>query len=553
MTGRRFKGFHAIFFSSALFFVLAIGMPISLVLFYVLGADGEMINIFTAPYYRRVFIFTAQQAVLSTFFSILLGLPGAYLVGRCQFPGRRILKSLSTVPFVLPPILAVLGFVMFFGNAGVLNGIRRFFMGDDFYPWRILYSLPGIIMAHVFYNFTLTLRIVGDAWQNLPDLELRAASSLGAGRFQRFFTVDFPRLIPAIITAAIITFLYCFMSLAIVLVLGGGPELSTIEVVIFTLIKNQLDFSGGSSLALAESLLIFLLFIVYARVDSLLRSRTRDDAQNSMLRKSTELRGLRLLLAQCYLIPTLLFILGPLISIIVNGFLSRATRISGLKLDFIHWQRLFSSYAEGVPIRALVNSVLLASVVALFSTCIASALAWYAVKRVRWRKWIETAMVLPLGISSIILGLGWLLLLQRIPHNDFFRFITLGTAHSLMSIPFCFRIVYGRLKQISLRIPQAAHASGAGMLQTFIYVEMPMTRKALVTSMVFAFALSAGEFNATMILSPSNFTTLPLTIYRLIGAYNFSGACVMGTVLMLICGLAFFLLDQLSESQHVRY
>ena len=126
-----------------------------------------------------------------------LGLPGAYLVGRCRFPGRRILKLLTTGPFVLPPILAVLGFVMIFGNTGLINSPRRMVPGPEAPPWKMLYSLGVVVTAHVFFNFPLTLRIAGDAFALLPLNEPRAA---------------------------VLTFLYCFMSFAVVLVLGGGAE-----------------------------------------------------------------------------------------------------------------------------------------------------------------------------------------------------------------------------------------------------------------------------------------------------------------------------------------
>ncbi|RLW68888.1 MAG: hypothetical protein B6D68_02890 [spirochete symbiont of Stewartia floridana] len=527
-----------------MFIALAFGLPLSFVIFHSIAADGMRAGIFSSPYYRGILLFTLKQAGLSTVFSVLFGLPGAFLIGRCHFIGRRMLKSLATVPFVLPPILAVLGFVLVFGNSGFINAIRRLVLGESFIPWKILYSLPAIVMAHVFYNFPLTMRIVGDTWTALPLSEGRAAASLGAGRMMTFFLADLPHLLPSILTAAVMTFLYCFMSFSIVLVLGGGPELSTVEVEIYRLIKHQMNFARGSTLAAVESLICFFLLHLYTRTDSRFRSRLNEDSRSQAFRTPIQFRWIHYAAAMCYLLPALLFIIGPLIAVVARSMFTQATRVSPAMFSLIHWRRLFSG-ANSVTFHALRRTIMLSFGVSLCSTLMASLLAWYAVNVSRRRNFIEIITSLPLGVSSIILGLGWLILLQRVPGGEALRIIVLGAAHCLISVPICFRIVAGRFKLISPRMPLAARVSGANALQTLIHVELPSSRAALVTSGVFAFALSAGELNTTMVLAPGDFTTLPMAIYRLIGTYDFGAACALGTVLIFICTAAFFLMDSM--------
>ncbi len=529
-----------------LFVALAIGLPLTLVISRSMGTGSEVSKVFTSPYYRSIFAFTVWQALISTFFSLLFGLPGAYFVGRCEFPGRLLLKSFSTVPFVMPPILVVLGFVLIFGNGGVINHVRQLLLGGEVSPWTILYSLPAIIMAHVFYNSPLTMRIVGNAWNALPLSEKRAAMSLGASRFRIFFLVDLPHLIPDIATAGILTFLYCFMSFSIVLVLGGGPELTTIEIEIYRLIKHQLNFARGSVLAAMESLYAFFMLCIYAIIDFRYRSRTRDAIQNFSRRPHVKLTGVGKWFAIAYFLTVMILIVGPLISIIINSFITKATRTSPAAFSLMHWIRLLN--ADGsISLKAVLRTVLLASCVSITSTLTASSLGWYSVRHLHWRRIIETVMALPLGVSSIILGLGWLLFLQIIPPANGIRLISLITAHSLIVLPFCYRIIAGRLKQISTRVPQAARISGANALQSLFHIELPMTRNALITCGVFSFALSAGELNSTIILAPGDFTTIPLAIYRLIGAYDIHRACVLGTILITICTIAFFFFDQYEE------
>ena len=531
-----------------LFLCTAFALPLGAILLRVLETGKETSAFLISPYYRHLLGFTLKQAAISTLCAIIFGLPGAWFLGCCQFPGRRLLKSLSTVPFVLPPILAVLGFVLIFGNAGLVNSIRQLLSGADAPAWKMLYGLPGIVLAHVFYNFTITARIVGDAWSRLPLLERKAAQSLGANRWRAFLAADLPRLMPAIITAGIIIFLYCFMSFAVVLVLGGGLRYATLEVEIYRLAK-RLDFARGSSLAALESIFAFLLLLIYAVADAKMRLRTPDNTRNTLLRAPHKLTGPHRLAAVTYLLIALVLILLPMAAVVLNSFLARTTRSAALGFSLIHWQRLFGTIGpagnavSSLPIMALLRSMGLAAAAAVLSSSAATASAWYVARNGRGKRIIETVLALPLGVSSIVLGLGWLLLLRSMPHDGLPRLAALAAAHSLTSLPFCYRIINGRLKQISTRVIQAARTAGANTAKTFFLIEVPMSRQALTTSAVFAFALSIGELNATAILAPSSFTTAPLAMYRMVGTYNFGGACALGTLLIILCAAAFFLLD----------
>lgn len=535
----------------AIFWTAAFGLPLIAVALKAADSFADLHTISRSSYYRGVLGFTLKQAALSTVFSVLFGLPGAYFIGRHHFPGRRLLKSISTVPFVLPPILAVLGFILVFGNSGLINNLKDTIGGENTQPWKILYSLQAIVMAHVFYNFPLTLRIVGDSWASLPQSSYNAARSLGAGPFRAFVSVDLPRLAPGILTSAVLTFLYCFLSFAIILVLGGGPELSTLEVEVFRLIKYQLDFSKGSALAIIESLIALALLAAYALTDSGLRKNVIDDSSGYIRRIPIKISRWKLLPAFIYLIPALFLILAPLGSVIVQSFITRPTRTAALEFSLSHWIRLLGGGNVGlsVPMGAVLRTLSLGIIVSIMTTATASFIGWYTTHRSgKTIRVLETMLVLPLGVSSVILGLGYLILTDRIPTNDFIRLTTLVCAHTVIALPFAYRIISGRLNEISPRVSQAARISGAGPITALITIELPLARKALVTAAIFALAISSGELNATIILAPGEFTTMPLAIYRMIGAYDIFGACALGTVLIGISVISFLTLDRFGES-----
>jgi len=525
---------------------LAFALPLSTVLAKTGGVPRTMTQLISSPYYRGILWLTFKQAGLSTLFAVLLGLPGAYMIGRFKFPGRRLLKSIGTIPFVLPSILVVLGFILVFGNSGLINSLRRLLVADA-EGWKILYSLRAIVMAHVFYNFPITLRVVGDAWLTLPRNTYLASRSLGASPVRAFFTVDFPRLAPAILNSAVITFLYCFLSFAIVIVLGGGPRLSTLEVEIFRLVKYRFDLGSGAALAIIETSFTMTLILALGWTNSRLRRRNADDSL-AVQREPGTLRTGKLIAASIYLLPIFILILTPLLSIVFYSFLVRPTRAGALTPSFDHWLDLLRSN-DGVlslTTLAIIRTILLGGIVAINSTVSAALVGWYAMRRKG--AWIvEGLMVLPLGVSSVILGLGYLAVVERIPHTAMIRLAALIGAHTVIALPFAYRIVNGGLKTISPRVLQAARSSGASAAKSFLTVELPMVKRSLVTAAVFSLALSAGELGAALILAPDNFTTIPMAIYRMIGTYNIFAASALGAILICIFLIGFLALDKIGD------
>ncbi|MDF1569483.1 MAG: iron ABC transporter permease [Spirochaetaceae bacterium] len=532
----------------AAFWLTAFAVPLFAVVVRGINSPSGMEKIITSPYYRGIWTFTFKQALLSAVFSVLFGLPGAYLVGRCRFPGRRILQSVSTVPFVLPPILAVLGFILVFGNSGYINMLRDMVSGGNAEPWRILYSLKAIIMAHVFYNYPLTMRIVGEAWSRLPLNSFRAARSLGAGRVRAFFAVDLPRLIPAILTSLIITFLFCFLSFAVVLVLGGGPDMSTLEVEVYRLVKHSLDFNGASVLALFGSFVTLGCLALYAVLDRRLRINSADVEIET--REVRHLRTGTAMAALSYLVPAMVLIAAPLTAVVVNSFLTRATRSGDVVFTLDHWIRLLggSRVRSSIPLAALIRTLTLGLSVAFVTTITASLTAWYTSRHHGFlTRLTEGLLAIPMGVSSVILGLGYLIITSVLPRGNAPRLAALVAVHTIMALPFSYRLVSGRMREISVRVVHASRASGAGQWDTLKKVILPLSRRALTTSAIFSLALSAGELNSTIILAPGNFTTLPLAIYRMIGAYDISGACALGTVLIIFSAAGFIALDRIGE------
>lgn len=200
--------------------------------------------------------FTIYQAFLSSLLTMLLGLPGAYLVGRTKINPviKRIFKVMSSIPFVLPGITMAIGFFLTFGKSGIYTRLLRLF-GLDL---QILYTFSAILLGHVFYNFPLFIRIVGDAWENIDGYIIEAAKIDGAGKWEIFKKIELHLLMPSILRAFFLTYIYTFTSFSVVLILGG-IKYSTIEVAIYMYSRITFDFKAASTLMVFQLLFISII------------------------------------------------------------------------------------------------------------------------------------------------------------------------------------------------------------------------------------------------------------------------------------------------------
>ncbi len=533
-----------------LFFLLFL-LPVCITLSQAFIEDGNfsialIVETFSNPYYLRIMAFTLMQALLSTLASLVIGLPGAYIMTTYKFPGKKLLKALYSVPFVLPSILVVLGFVIFYGNSGFLNKALMALFKLDEPPLHILYSFTAVILAHAFYNFPVVISIVSEYWQKLDSSCERAAQTLGSGRVKVFRTITLPRLKPAIFSASSLVFLFCFTSFAIILVLGGGPALTTTEVEIYRLARISLNPEKACALSLFSTFVAIIVLLIYsASQNKQNKSESIKQSQIKIQRKpATFLQHFGIIL---YLLFSLLFILCPILSIIARSFLGSTSRASGLVFSTAAYEKLFALGSSNL--KAIINSVIIALASSILASGVALRICTYLVKTKKGKVLTDAILMLPMAISSVIVGLSYFII------SKYFKFIPsivlIILAHTVITMPFIIRTVLPVYRKIPESLVNASRTMGYSARATFLHIEKPILRPALLTGMVFSFVLSMGELNATLLLGSSSYQTLPVQIYRLISSYNYQGACAMGCILIVVCFIVFLISEALKRRSYV--
>jgi thiamine transport system permease protein len=479
----------------------------------------------------RVIRFTFGQALLSTLLTLLLGLPGAYVFARFSFPGKRIIQALTTVPFVLPTVVVAAAFSAVLGPQSLLS--RWFGRGFD-----LRYTLAAIIIAHVFYNYTVILRMVRGFWGNLDPYLEQAARTLGASPWRVFYEVTLPLLMPVIATAGLLVFIFCFTSFGVVLILGG-PRFSTLEVEIYRQTINFANLPLAAALSVVQILFTLALTVTYTWLQQRI-SRSMDLKPEWVTqRRPQTLSEISMVVLNLALMGVLL--LYPLIALITRSFRS------GLS----PYIALFQNPRHGIfyvpPLTAVGNSLRIAVMVTGLALTL-GLLAATALSRRRAGWVVDALFMLPLGTSAVTLGLGYLLSMDRPPVALRGTLALIVAAHALVALPFVVRSLLPALQSIRPSLREAAALLGAPPIRVFAEVDLPIIWRALAVAAVFAFTVSMGEFGATSMIARADLPTMPIAIYRFLsrpGAQNYGQALAMSSILMLVSVVAFAAIEWL--------
>jgi len=502
-------------------------------------------TILTDGYYLHIIVFSLKQAIMSTLLSLGIGLPGAYLLTRYSFPGKTAIRSLTVIPFVLPAIVVALGFILFFGNSGWVNQwlMSLFHLSNP--PLHILYSLTGIVLAHVFYNAPIVTRVVNAAWEGIdPEID-EAASSLGAGGIRRFVGITLPLLSPALLSSAALVFIFSFLSFPIVLTLGGA-RYATIEVGIYTLVRTLLDYRLGSALILVETALSLSFTYLYLKAEGGFAVLTQGSRRLVVYPLFVRKASIGRVFIVVYIVIISVFFLGPISSVLVDSL-----RVAG-RWSCESYRQIFAlSYNPflGVsPLRTVLNSLFIGGIATAISLPVGTLIAMFAVRsRLPGRRLIEAILMAPLAVSSVAIGFAVLYGLGGAPLHLSGTLIAIALAHAILTYPFVVRVIRPVLEGLDPSLVEAARSLGASRNRAFFEVILPLIGPGMLAAAVFAFALSIGEMTATIMLMRPGLGTMPVAVYSLLSARQFGAASAMGMILIVVTAVAFLAIDRLGK------
>lgn len=448
--------------------------------------------------------FTVLQALCSAALSCLLAIPVARALARRRFRGRQLIITLLGAPFLLPVIVAILGLLAVFGRGGILNEALSF----AGLPHVSIYGFHGVVLAHVFFNLPLVTRFLLQAWLSIPAERFRLAASLNApvGRL-----LELPMLRATLPGAFLVVFLICLTSFAVALTLGGGPKATTIELAIYQALRFEFDLGRAAFLAMVQFGLCAGAALIAWRVSltdtmgaGLDRHVQRWDGSPVRDALATGLAAL--------------FLTLPLAMILWRG----VPGLWSLPAD-VWWAALRSI------------SVALASAALCISMALALALKGGAITAV--------AGVLPLAASSLVVGTGLFILIFPFASPTDMALVVTTLVNATLALPFALRAITPAVEAATRDFGRLAVSLGMTRWVWVRSVVIPRARQPLGFAIGLAAALSMGDLGVVTLFAGDAQETLPLAMYRLMGAYRMDAAAGAGVLLLALTLGLFWICD----------
>ncbi len=525
-------GFLAVFF----FYPLVRIFQVS----WVAPGDWRVGDVLGATFFRQVLWFTTWQAAVSTGLTLVVGLPLAYLFARYDFPGKTVLRALTTIPFVMPTVVVAAAFAALLGPNGVFNQWLQSWFHLAAPPIRLQQTIWLILLAHIFYNVTVIVRTVGGFWAGLnPRLE-EAAAVLGAGPWRLFRTVTWPLLQPSILAAGLLVFLFCFTSFGVVLILGG-LHFATLEVEIYRQAVTLFDLPTAATLALVQMIFTFVIMIVYTRLQARasLPLEQRPATGTAHVPRTPLGRATVMVAA----VGLLLLLLAPLLALAW-----RSVTLGDQGFTLAYYTELAANRRQSAffapPLTAVGNSFMFAAGTVVLSLLLGVISAYLIAQPTsRLSIVLDPLFLLPLGTSAVTLGFGYIVAMGPVRTSVWI----VPVAHTLIAAPFVVRTFLPALRSLDPRLRQAAAVMGAPPRRVWWEIDVPLLLPTALVCAAFAFTISLGEFGATLLISRPDLPTMPIVIYRALsqpGLLNLGQALAMSTILMLTAAVGLVAIER---------
>jgi len=479
----------------AVFFAWPVASIVGLGLFSggVLDVAG-IVEVLTRPRTVRIIGFTIGLAAAATVVTLLLGMPTAYVLSRLTFRGRAVLRAAVLVPFVLPTVVVGIAF--------------RALLRDTPFDG----SVVAILAALVFFNIAVVARTVGVTWESLDPRQEEAARVLGASPVRVFATITLRRLAPSIAAAASIVFLFCSTAFGTVLVLGGS-RYATIETEIWLLTTQFLDLRAASVLSIAQLVVVVVLLVVTARVRGRTTPQNRSFATRLPRRSDTPVIVAAVVVGLALVVPIAALVRRSLEFDGGWGFgnyAALATTGDRNALAVTPWEALGNSLGFAAAATGI------AMLIGMTACLLLSRRPRSATAR-RGLDLLDGALMLPLGVSAVTVGFGFLITLNTPPLDLRASPVLVPIAQALVAVPLVVRTLLPVLRSVGSRMREAAATLGAPPWRVMLSIDLGVSARAALAATGLAFTVALGEFGATTFLSRPSNATLPVVIYRLIG------------------------------------
>ena len=441
--------------------------------------------------------------------SVVIGLPLGVLRGLFTIPLPRLWDLLFLIPFLTPPYIAALSWMLMLQSHGYLQQLTGWDLND------LLFSRIGIVLVMTLNIFPVVYFAVSRSLLASGQRLAIVARVHGASAWRAFWHITLPMLSPALAAGMLLAFTLAIEEYGVPAALGARAGLVMLTVGIEKKLADwPVDLPGAS--------LLSLLLIAVALLAWWLQKRlTGDKEVTSVTGKPGENSGAEL---GWLTLPAVLVMAGvgglavvmPGASMVLTSLMS--TLSGGIHADNVtlhHFAALFAQ--QGDALSALATSLSLALASAGVVGLVGLLAAWLVVvQKMKGCAFVDALSLLPAALPSVVVGVGLILLWNQpfwpvSPYNTWFMLLL---SYCCLLLPWPVRYVSSALRQLGNNLEPAARVHGATALQALRLIVLPLVFPALLAAMLMVFAVASRELVTSLLLAPAGTQTVSVFIWR---------------------------------------
>jgi len=482
--------------------------------------------IINSPAIRHSLIFSLTQATVSSVVSTVLGFFAALSLLATGLRGAKILRALSILPFMAPSMVVVSGFTTLYAPNGIVSSYipQAAVLGQGFW---------AVVAAHVFYNIPLALNLIYSSIVSIPKELIDSATLFGRERITYLIKkILLPYSKTAILSSFILTYIYCFISFAIPLNLGG-VRYSTLEVYIYSYYK----FTFNTGYAASVALLQFTLLVILTLLLTLTHGKTIEGAPAGWRHYRLPISEWSRKALLIYLVLIYIYLYLPLLTVFYASVVNPYTG----NLDFRGPQRVFSLGYDPALGTSLGLVYLNTAYYAFMTLFVALALGTFIVAF--GSESVDAIFTSLLAVSPLTLSLGLVRALgSLVPQSLLIVF-----AHSIAALPLVtrtLRIGYERVRKEFIEVAEALGEKGFTLFARVVY---PLMKPSYLIAASIAIVISLGEFAATLFMAGPQAITLSVAIYLFRGVRDWEAANASAALLLTSAAVVLYTLSRKVE------
>ena len=441
--------------------------------------------------------------------SVVIGLPLGVLRGLFTIPLPRLWDLLFLIPFLTPPYIAALSWMLMLQSHGYLQQLTGWDLNDLFF------SRIGIVLVMTLNIFPVVYFAVSRSLLASGQRLAIVARVHGASAWRAFWHITLPMLSPALAAGMLLAFTLAIEEYGVPAALGARAGLVMLTVGIEKKLADwPVDLPGAS--------LLSLLLIAVALLAWWLQKRlTGDKEVTSVTGKPGENSGAEL---GWLTLPAVLVMAGvgglavvmPGASMVLTSLMS--TLSGGIHADNVtlhHFAALFAQ--QGDALSALATSLSLALASAGVVGLVGLLAAWLVVvQKMKGCAFVDALSLLPAALPGVVVGVGLILLWNQpfwpvSPYNTWFMLLL---SYCCLLLPWPVRYVSSALRQLGNNLEPAARVHGATALQALRLIVLPLVFPALLAAMLMVFAVASRELVTSLLLAPAGTQTVSVFIWR---------------------------------------